>query len=144
MTILVCEDDPNNRQGFSALLSIMGYSVLAADTGKKAIAICKNKARPIDLLISDVDLPDVSGTEVALKVAESNPHLPILFVSATPLDEWNRRDLYNLKQLPAALVDFLEKPFRLSSMRDKIGKLLRHFSGIVQQQDLSELQMGLA
>src|SRR5947209_5530426 len=103
MTILVCEDDLNNRHGLNALLSIMGYSVLTVDTGQKAIATCNNQAQPIDLFISDLDLTDLSGTEVALRVAELKPDMPILFVSATPLDAWNRRDLYNLKRLPSAL-----------------------------------------
>ena len=144
MTILVCEDDLNNRHGLNALLSIMGYSVLTVDTGQKAIATCNDQAQPIDLFISDLDLTDLSGTEVALRVAELKPDMPILFVSATPLDAWNRRDLYNLKRLPSALVDFLEKPFRLSSLRDKIGELRRHFSSIVRQRELPEFQMGLA
>jgi CheY-like chemotaxis protein len=128
MTILVCEDDLNNRQGFKALLSMLGYAVLAAATGRKAIEICQNKDRPIDLFIADLDLPDLSGTQVALKAAESNPHMPILFVSATPMDGWSRRDLYNFRQLPSALVDFIEKPFRLSALRDKIAELIQRAS----------------
>ena len=110
MTVLVCEDDLNNRQGFKALLSMLGHAVLAAATGRKAIEICQNKDRPIDLFIADLDLPDLSGTQVALKAAGSNPHMPILFVSATLMDAWSRRDdLCNFRQLPSAL--FIENPF---------------------------------
>ena len=78
-TILVCEDDTNNRRGFCEVLSLMGYRVLQAATGKSAIEICKTQNQPVDLLISDVDLPDVSGVDVALTVAESSPRMPILF-----------------------------------------------------------------
>ena len=129
-TILVCEDDTNNRRGFCEMLTLLGYRVLQAATGKKAIEIFKTQNRPVDLLISDVDLPDVSGTDVALALSESSPRMPILFVSGNPIAIWSRRDLCNFKRLPSALVDFIEKPFRLLTLQNKISDLLNHASAI--------------
>src|SRR5258708_20578827 len=101
----------------------MGYTVLEAATGKKAIDTCKRQDRPVDLLISDLDLPDLSGTEVALAVSKANPKLPILFVSANPMNLWSRRDRCNFRRSPSALVHFLENPFRLATFQSKIGEL---------------------
>jgi FixJ family two-component response regulator len=85
-------------------------------------------------LISDVDLPDLSGTEVALALSKSNPKLPILFVSASPMNLWTRRDRCNFRRLPSALVDFLEKPFRLSTLQNKIGELLDRASTAIRSE----------
>ena len=122
-TILVLEDDPSNMQGFSALLSLIGYSVLEATTGKEAIK-AGNCHGPIDLFLSDVDLPGPSGTEVALEVTKSHPTIPVLFVSGTPMYSWRRNDLDNFKKLPSDLVGFIEKPCRLSAFVDKVGELI--------------------
>jgi CheY-like chemotaxis protein len=122
-TVLVLEDDPSNMQAFSAVLWLFGYSVLEATTGKEAIeaGTCH---RTIDLFLSDVDVPGASGTEVALELTKSHPTVPVLFVSGTPMYSWRRNDLDNFRQLPAELVDFIEKPCRLSAFLDKVGELI--------------------
>src|SRR5258708_39157962 len=122
-TVLVLEDDPSNMRGFSALLSSIGYSVLEATTGREGIE-AGNRHRSIDLFLSDVDVPGPSGTEVALELIKAHPTIPVLFVSGTPLYSWRRNDLYNLKQLLSDLVDFVEKPCRLSAFLEKVGKLI--------------------
>jgi CheY-like chemotaxis protein len=121
---LVCEDDPNNSQGFSSLLSLVRYNVLQARNGWKAIEICNNRREIIYLFVCDVDLPDLSGIEVALKVSGSCPALPILPVSGTPMNAWKGPEIRNFRRLPSELVGFLEKPFRLSTLREKVGELL--------------------
>ena len=123
-TVLVLEDDPSNMRGFSALLSSIGYSVLEATTGKEAIE-AGNCQGSIDLFLSDVDVPGPSGTEVALELIKSHPTVPVLFVSGTPMYSWRRNDLDNFRQLPSELVDFIEKPCRLSAFLDKVGELIK-------------------
>ena len=122
-TVLVLEDDPSNMWGFSALLSSIGYSVLEATTGREAIE-AGNRHGSIDLFLSDVDVPGPSGTEVALEIIRSHPTVPVLFVSGTPMYSWRRNDLDNFGQLPPELVDFIEKPCRLSAFLDKVGELI--------------------
>jgi CheY-like chemotaxis protein len=122
-TVLVLEDDPSNMQAFSAVLWLFGYSVLEATTGKEAIE-AGNCHGSIDLFLSDVDIPGPSGTEVALELIKSHPTIPVLFVSGTPMYSWRRNDLANFKQLPSELVDFIEKPCRLSAFLDKVGELI--------------------
>ena len=122
-TILVLEDDPSNMQGFSALLSLIGYSVLEATTGGEGIE-AGNRHGSIDLFLSDVDVPRPSGTEVALELIKSRPTMPVLFVSGNPMYSWRRNDLDNFRQLPSDLVDFIEKPCRLSTFLEKVGELI--------------------
>jgi CheY-like chemotaxis protein len=125
-TILVLEDNPSNMQIFCILLWAKGYQVLEATTGQEAIQISNNEVGSIDLLVSDLQLPDVSGTQVALQLVESRPDLPILFVSGTPMLDWTERDLCNFRHLPAGAVDFLEKPFGVSIFETKIKDLLHN------------------
>ena len=123
-TILVLEDDPSNMQAFSALLWSTGYRVLEATTGKEAIVAGNHHDGPVDLLLSDIAVPEPSGTAVALELTKSYPAMKVLFVSGTPMYAWARNDLDNFRQLPSALVDFLEKPFRLSAFLDKVDELI--------------------
>jgi response regulator RpfG family c-di-GMP phosphodiesterase len=123
-TILVLEDDPSNMRAFTTLLWSSGYRVLQAETGKEAIKVGKCHHGPIDLFLSDVDVPELSGTAVALELIKAYPAMRFLFVSGTPMDIWGRNDLENFGELPSHLVDFLEKPFRLSTFLDKIDELI--------------------
>jgi CheY-like chemotaxis protein len=122
-TVLVLEDDPSNMQMLCALLWSSGYRVLEATTGKEALETANYQNGPIDLFISDVAVPVLSGTEVALELNKSHPVTPILFISGTPLYAWNPSDLHNFRQLPPDRVDFLEKPFGSSALLDKVGEL---------------------
>jgi CheY-like chemotaxis protein len=121
-TVLILEDDPSNMQIFCALLWSAGYRVLEATTGEQALEIANHPNGAIDLFISDVAVPVLSGTEVALKLNESHPATPILFVSGTPMYAWERSDLHNFRQLPPDRVDFFEKPFGLSAFLDKVAE----------------------
>jgi|SRR5689334_8037766 CheY-like chemotaxis protein len=128
-TILVLEDDLGNMQAFCAILSSMGYRVLEATTGKEAIET-STKHEPIDLFISDVALPDLSGTEVALRLLQRQPDLAILFLSGTPIDYWPESDRRNFQQPPSGSVEFLEKPFRASALQAKVESLLHSHSRV--------------
>jgi two-component system, cell cycle sensor histidine kinase and response regulator CckA len=123
-TVLVLEDDPSNMQAFSAILWSMGYRVLEATTGKEAIETGRPHYGPIDLLLSDVDVPELSGTEVALELIKSHPTLSVLFVSGTPMYAWSRTDLANFRNLASDMVDFIEKPIPVFVLLERINDLI--------------------
>jgi DNA-binding response OmpR family regulator len=123
-TVLILEDDPGNMNILCSLLWARGYRVLEATTGNEAMQICKSETGAIDLLISDLQLPDLCGTEVASQLQKSHPELSILFVSGRPLIDWTERDLRNLRQMAPRAVDFLEKPFGVSMLVGKMESLL--------------------
>ena len=94
-TILLLEDGEINRNTIRAMLQFYGYNVLEATTGAEASQICNEHHGRIDLLIIDVQLPDFSGTEVAIEVLKHCPKMPVLFISGTPMEGWRERDLNN-------------------------------------------------
>jgi CheY-like chemotaxis protein len=124
-TILVLEDDPSNMLAFSALLWSAGYNVLEATTGKEAIAAGKAHEGAVDLLVADVNVPEPSGTEVALQLVKSDLDMSVLLVSGTPMDSWSSNDLESFRQLPRDQVDFMEKPFWPMAFLDTIGELIQ-------------------
>jgi len=127
-TILVLEDDPNNMQAFCALLWSAGYNVLEATTGKEAIEVGNAHEGAVDLLVADVNVPEPSGTAVALRLGSSHRIMNVLFVSGLSMDAWSSNDLDNFGQLPRDRVDFIEKPFSPITFLDKIGELIKRRS----------------
>jgi CheY-like chemotaxis protein len=124
-TVLIVEDDISNMQVFSLLLSSWTYNVLEATTGQEAIDSCSRYHGQLHLLLTDLTLPDLSGTDVALKVLQFHRETVILFVSGTPLENWTESDLLKLRTLTPGAADFLEKPFLASSLQSKIESLTK-------------------
>jgi FixJ family two-component response regulator len=75
-------------------------------------------------LISDVTVPKPSETDVAVELVKSHPAMPILFVSGTPMYDWEGSDLRNFQELPRDRVGFLEKPFPAAVLLEKVSGLL--------------------
>jgi two-component system, cell cycle sensor histidine kinase and response regulator CckA len=123
--ILLLEDDAANLQGITDVLRSDKYSVVAASTGLQAIETIAT-CGPISLFITDMDLPNSSGTEVALRLLMLDPNISVLFISGTPMVWWTSRDVSNFKQFPPTSVDFIEKPFSASQLlmgvRTMIGR----------------------
>jgi CheY-like chemotaxis protein len=120
--VLVLDDHPATLQGIADVLRSEDYSVLEAATGLQAIEIGRRCWR-LSLLVSDIELPDLSGTEVALALHELYPNLPILFMSGNAIADWRSQDRTNLRRFTANLVDFLEKPFSVSDLKIRVRRL---------------------
>jgi CheY-like chemotaxis protein len=80
-TLLLAEDDPDQRWIFSKVLRAAGFDVLAASDGAEALAVAAAHAGPIELLVSDVRMPRVGGFELADRLRLERPGLKVLFVS---------------------------------------------------------------
>ena len=131
-TILILDDDTANLQGIAGVLRSEPYSVLEASTGPEALEKAKTGGR-ISLLVTDMDLTDSCGTDIALKLVGLYPNLPVLFISGTPKFSWTRRDVSNFKQFWTNSVDFLEKPFSVSQLLVRIRNLLRQTRSITSK-----------
>jgi len=127
-TILVVDDEPTNLETVSLLLRLQGYEVLKAADGKEATEISKRHHRPIQLLVADLALRTVSGTDVAMELVESWPEMAVLFMSGTPLNAWEARDRYIFDSLQPNAVDFLEKPFVPRALTEKVCRLIQRAS----------------
>jgi CheY-like chemotaxis protein len=117
-TVLVVEDDDSVRIPTAEFLKMEGFKVLQARTGSEAIHVVQKNRSQLDLLITDVVMPGMSGPEVAEELIELHPDLRVLYMSgdvdkAAP---WNDSDRFGQA--------VLQKPFRLNVLNDKIHDLL--------------------
>jgi CheY-like chemotaxis protein len=80
-TILLAEDEPGVREFIRNTLSRHGYTVMAAPNGQEALALCRQHQKAIDLLVTDVSMPEMSGMELAAEFTLEHPTVPVLFIS---------------------------------------------------------------
>jgi len=86
-TVLLVEDEPEERRPLRDLLVALGYQVLEADTGQQAIQICQQHPGPIPLLLTNVLALDMSGRELAERLALLQPRMAVIYMSAYSDDE---------------------------------------------------------
>lgn len=123
--IIVVDDDATSVKVLRMALELRGHHVIETYTPEDAVARCLDKNQKIDMLIADVKMPGTSGTEVAIRIREACTDMPVLFISGTPLEGWQRDDLRNARALLAEPVDFLQKPFAVDALFAKVDNLLR-------------------
>jgi CheY-like chemotaxis protein len=80
-TVLLVEDDEATRLYFAEVLTRHGYLVVSAPTGRDAVAACWDMTEPIDMVLLDVHLPDVSGVDLCARLRDLNPDLPVVVCS---------------------------------------------------------------
>jgi PAS domain S-box-containing protein len=80
-TVLIVDDDAAVRRALTRSLSRIGCTVLEAADGEGALRIVANENGPIDLLLTDVEMPGMPGTTLAARVRALHPNLPVLFMS---------------------------------------------------------------
>jgi PAS domain S-box-containing protein len=120
-TILLVEDDSALCEMAATLLRRLGYSVLAASNGMSALQLVKQRGKePIDLLFTDVVMPQLDGKELSERVLALHPETEILFTSA-----YTRNAMLHQKMLGPDVV-ILQKPFTPSSLACKVREVLDH------------------
>ncbi len=117
-TILVVEDDEVLRRMTARALQSNGYTPVIAEDAQDAIRKCQDPELKIDLVLSDVVMPEMTGTELRDRLVELRPDIKVLLVSGYTADVVVRHGILN----PG--VHFLQKPFTLRSLIDKIGELV--------------------
>jgi two-component system cell cycle sensor histidine kinase/response regulator CckA len=117
-TILLIEDDEALRESISTYLNLHGYKVLEASNGAEALSIVNQHAESIQVLITDMILPKMSGAEVAQEVAKVSPQAVTLYMSG-----YTDREL--IEYDPASLTTgFLQKPFALQTLLQKLREMI--------------------
>ena len=118
-TILLVEDDPALREMAAALLRRLGYTVLAAANGVEALSLKQQRdTGHVDLLLTDVVMPHMSGKELADRVRALYPHTRILFTSA-----YTENAIAQQGALDKG-VALLQKPFTPSALARKVREAL--------------------
>jgi len=117
-TILFVEDEQSVRELVSEYLKVCGYKVLEAADGMQALELAAAHSGKIQLLITDVVMPRVSGRELAARLAATRPDLKVLYISGYTDDSVFRHGV-----LQGGMA-FLQKPFNLKSLATKIREVL--------------------
>lgn len=118
-TILLVEDDPSLREMAGTLLQRLGYTVLSAANGNEALGL-RDAHQPglIDLLFTDVVMPQMSGKELAERVCALSPQTRILFTSAYTANAIVHQGVLNQG------VALLQKPFTPAALAQKLREVL--------------------
>ena len=116
-TILLVEDEDAVRAIVSTVLRRQGYHVLEAATPTIADAIFAQRNGAIDLLLTDVVMPDMSGPALAQRLIELRPELRVLFISGYA-------DVAVQPQIGGPNVNFLSKPFQASALTARVAQIL--------------------
>lgn len=115
-TVLVAENDDSIRRVITRSLHGRGYAILEAANGAAALALADIHGAPIDVLVTDIDMPGMTGRELAKALREIHPDLLTVFVSGSELDEAAGID-------PSEAAAFLMKPFDKAALVQIVATL---------------------
>jgi CheY-like chemotaxis protein len=118
-TILVVEDDAEVRRQVVRGLEEEGFTVAQAEHGADALEVARRADGNLHLVVSDVSMPTMPGRELARRLAEFRPDLPVLFISGYPGADAVQRGLLEAGR------PFIQKPFTPEALAEKVRELLR-------------------
>jgi two-component system, cell cycle sensor histidine kinase and response regulator CckA len=107
MTVLVVDDDSRILSLTGQMLRLAGYTVLETNAPTDALRIFERNTAQIDLVLSDVEMPGLTGPELAGRLRHRNPQLPFVFMSGT--------------EAPGVL----HKPFRMADLWATVSDALK-------------------
>jgi two-component system, cell cycle sensor histidine kinase and response regulator CckA len=115
--VLVVDDETPIRTMERRILEKNGYNILEAPGGEEAIALLQN-GQQLDLLIADLDMPNLPGEEMVRRIRLARPDLKVLYVTAH-IDR-----LLDVRSMLWEGEAFLEKPFSADGLREAVSLLL--------------------
>ena len=116
-TILIADDEAPLRQAVAEFLRASGYTVFEAQTAPEALEIARERPGRLDILLTDVVMPDLRGTELAQRIAEFQSKIQVIYMSGYA-------DEFPGGQLPPSSV-FLQKPFRFAALLEQLRLIQR-------------------
>jgi len=116
--ILVVEDEPALRELVCVMLRGLGYQTVDTGSPEEAISLMRNPSEEVSLLLTDLVMPKMSGTELKKHLSVMRPGLRVLFMSGYP--DWKIAD----HGLSDPHVAFLQKPFTQAALRQAVRKVL--------------------
>jgi signal transduction histidine kinase/CheY-like chemotaxis protein len=117
-TILLVEDEHQVRNLTRAMLARRGYRILDASSAADALALARDTAKPIDLLLTDIVMPQANGWELATEIRAVRPGIKVLFMSGYT-------DSVVVKQgILRAEMPFIQKPFTAAALHNKVREVL--------------------
>ncbi len=123
LTILLVEDEPAVREVTREVLEMAGYHVFEADDPEEAIRMVNERPAKIDLLLTDVVMPRMTGLELARRVSEFRPGMVTVFMSGYAESE------ILLSAARGILRSHIQKPFTVQALLSHLAKALRGRGG---------------
>jgi CheY-like chemotaxis protein len=118
-TVLVVEDEPQVQRAAVRMLVAAGYRVLHAQNGEQALNLIRQHDGRVDVLVTDVIMPGLSGVELTRRMLELDPGLAVLFVSG-----YAGKEITELAEF-GPTVEFLQKPFDAVSLTSSVRSALQ-------------------
>ncbi len=118
MTVLIVEDDEIVRTLACQILRMNGFQVLEASNGRQGMDVAEGHPHVIDLLLTDVIMPQMNGKDLADRLMRSRPGLKVLYMSGYTSDPFVGREILE----PEAY--FLSKPFTPNALMQRVRKML--------------------
>lgn len=117
LTILLADDEPSLRAAIAEYLRGAGHYVLESQSAYDALELARSESRAIDVLLTDIVMPGLRGTELANRVQELRPDVHVIYISGYA------------QSLPEAKIPkgatFLQKPFPLASLAEQLKLVSR-------------------
>lgn len=129
-TILVIDDEKNIREGLSMALEDEGYDVITAEDGKKGLE--KALYDSVDLIITDLRMPLISGEEILKKVVTELPSIPVIVLTGHGTVE------LAVEAMRIGAYDFLTKPLDLDRLFRLVKRALENRELVLQKKELEE------
>lgn len=117
-TILLVEDQPGVRRLIAMMLKSYGYRVVEAAHGKEALLLAEHHAGSLDLLLTDVVMPGMTGKELADRLMPLRPGMKLVYISGYTADTITQRALLDPD------IEFLPKPFTPTALVGKVRQVL--------------------
>jgi two-component system, cell cycle sensor histidine kinase and response regulator CckA len=119
-TILVIEDETDLRNMIVCALRRCKYHVLEARTGEEALGLVEENGYEVHLLVTDIVMPGMRGTEAAQRLSSVIPGLRVLYMSG-----YTDNAMFHQKLLETGAI-FLQKPFTLRALEEKVHEALKN------------------
>ena len=116
--VLLVEDEDNIREPAVEILESKGYKVLSAPDATQALAVAEGHQGPIHILVTDVVMPGLSGSQLARRLLHRRPEVQVLYISGYPEDSISHHGVLNAGQ------HFLQKPFPPGQFLEKVREVL--------------------
>lgn len=129
-TILVIDDEKNIRTGLKAALEMDGYEVLLASDGKEGLDIAFTNE--VDLVITDLRMPGVTGEEVLRKITSETPGIPVIVLTGHGTVE------NAVEAMRSGAYDFLTKPLNLDRLSLLVKRALQNRELVIQHRELEK------
>jgi PAS domain S-box-containing protein len=126
-TILLVEDEPMILEMTTTMLQILGYKVLGAPSPDKAMRLAKDHTSNVHLLMTDVVMPEMNGRDLAGKITPLYPDIRLLFMSGYTANVIAHHGILDDG------VAFIQKPFSMADLAEKLRVVLDMVSDTVQQ-----------